>query len=362
MGAPSALALAVGPLIVEIRHDGSAASSSGLWSALGHLHVEPAVDPDRVVTLTALLGGRVRVASGDDDVTVTQVEGATEAVVALLNRLVLGAESDRDHLHAATIAAGGRAAIVVGPSEAGKTTFAARAAAAGWSVLSDEMVAIADDGTSLTTWRRPLMVRRSAAAEAPTAGVAPPQAVPVDRLGAEQPTAGVAGLMVVLDRSDGASAVEASSMAPAEVLCALAENSLDLERHPDRGRRTLARTAATVPGVRLRYREADEALAVVADLLVAAADHRPVAVHEVPVTASPDPGGVRAHPDVRTVVLGDRAVVHAFDPVRLVRLDPSATQEWLQLARGGTMSEDLQRDLLGLGLLAEAPTAQRGRR
>lgn len=162
-------------------------------------------------------------------------------------------------LHAAGIAdpISGRTVVLVGPSEAGKTT-AVRILARGRAYVSDETVGVHEDG-SIVPYPKPLSVRQHGGR----------QQISPDELGlAHPPQSCHVARLVLLDRSvEHVGSPTAEVVSPLQALASLASETSYLARLE----RPLHRLAAVFndgQGVlRLRYSEAADLDPVITDLL-----------------------------------------------------------------------------------------------
>jgi hypothetical protein len=273
-----------------------------------------------------------------------------DRVLPLMTRVVLDLESDRLHLHAGAAVVGGRAVVVLGPSGAGKSTLVAHLAADA-AVLNDEIVGVAvgRDGPVATGAARPLALRDGGAG-----GVAGLAGRTTDRtvgrvlsplaIGARHVASAPIALVVVLDRrADHADPVlhEVSVLDAVEHLLL---NSLDLPTGPVAHLRTVTRVVASVPTLRLGYAEAATVRSMLAARLGAVPEEVPADVRVGTLDAET---GV---PAVITVVDGDRALLFLPPSRRIVRLDVTATADWLGLG-AGTDAASVDALLAGLAAL-----------
>lgn len=64
------------------------------------------------------------------------------------------------YLHAAVLEAGGRAIVLAGPYDSGKTTFSMELLRRGWSLLSDDVALIDPDNLAIEWFPKPLGIKR----------------------------------------------------------------------------------------------------------------------------------------------------------------------------------------------------------
>lgn len=92
---------------------------------------------------------------------------AAEWLMWHVNRSAVASMAGRVVLHAGGVRWRGRAVILPGPSGAGKSTLVAGLVEAGLGYLSDEVVALADDGTTVLAYPKPLALRAGSRAVLP---------------------------------------------------------------------------------------------------------------------------------------------------------------------------------------------------
>ena len=184
---------------------------------------------------------------------------------------------------------GGRSALVLlGPSQAGKSTQAAALRARGWRVLSDDIslldvdrspvVAYAAD-TGLCLWPDSLTAVNGAAGAGRTvAGHVAKRRVGEDDDGPER-TYPVAALVLLEPRMDVELSLDPVDP-PAAAMCAgqqmVAFHPKDTDRVP-RAWAAIGRLASAVPMFRCRYRRGFDRLAGVTDMLVRCVRDQPLA-------------------------------------------------------------------------------------
>jgi hypothetical protein len=164
-------------------------------------------------------------------------------------------------LHASGIEMEGSAGAFTGPSGSGKSTLTGAAALRGYPFIADEAVAIDDHGMALP-FHRPIGLRANGAKLLGERLPRGPFALTYPwRVGEKAPLSKGAplGLVVVLERHDGATSVE--PMSPAMALLQLANQTLGAEGQERVMYRRLDSLVRRVPVVLLKFDDHDEALA-----------------------------------------------------------------------------------------------------
>lgn len=244
---------------------------------------------------------------GPFDVVATDFDGLCERLTTSITHLATTARR-HDHvlLHAAGLVDPGSGATiaVVGPSGRGKTT-AATALAQHLGYLSDETVAVADDGTVLA-YPKPLSLKRGP--DRPKLQVAP------DELGLAPlpPAPAVLRRILVLDRQPGLAVPVLDRVRLTDVLDDVIGQVGFIGARPHPLRRLQGLVDRCGGLFRVRYSEASTLPSVVAHLLRSAAASKLHAVPPAPVptigrgvtTAGPD----RTEPGAVTWRVGDDVV------------------------------------------------------
>lgn len=264
-------------------------------------------------------------------------------LVSLLNRAHLDHDPGRSHLHGGAVTAGGGAAVVLGHSGSGKSTLVADLVRRGAAYLSDEVVGLDQEGGALG-YPKPVTVK---------SGTWPQLADLVGGLDVQDDLAeghrwelppDLLGAVAVADRAvpvrvtalgtwdpDLVPPIEVEPLDPVDAVLALAEHSLDLDRDPVLGLRTLSTLAARAPAFRLRHRDGDAVAAWFTEQLDRPAN-TPLPCRALGCGGEAGPPGAgwlrRLAP---SVVLGDRAIVFVEAHRRLMALNPTATALWVGL-------------------------------
>lgn len=186
--------------------------------------------------------------------------GDSVAQVARVSMLALGrraieARPDRLHLHAALAVRGDRAALILGPRQAGKSTLAAAAGLQGWVIHADEQVAMSMTDGGLVGFPRPVVLRADMVERMDLPPGRPmPEVVPLRLFGRPTHPAEVRpNILIVPEAGPGQPAME--EIEPAEAFMILLAETLDADRHGSVGDDALAALARSVPAMRLRFQE-----------------------------------------------------------------------------------------------------------
>jgi len=194
------------------------------------------------------------------------------------NRRALEHTPGRALLHAAAVARGDRAAILVGPQETGKSTLAAALVGRyGLGYLTDEAVAIDPATGSVAAYPKYLSLGSAVGELLPelepltdprlVALLGDLTVVPAGTLGAGRlaPPTRVGAVVLPTYVPDAPTEVEV--LGPAAALHAVAQHAYHVGRDGDLVMDALAAVVAAVPCVRVRGADLDAACAVVLDLL-----------------------------------------------------------------------------------------------
>lgn len=262
--------------------------------------------------------------------------GALTWLVSGLSRASLDVESGRLHLHAAGAVRGGRAAVLVGRRETGKTTTLAHLALNGWGFISDETISIGPRDDEVRGFAKPLSIKPGGEVfipeltehllpvGGPTDGAV--HHVALGAVGATTCEAAEPKLVAVLRRVGGPSGpAEASStrLHPVDAVVALMGETMDAGRFGSGAAFELARLAARCHCHEIVLGSPTATVTEVERLF-----DEPLPA-PLPVEQLPQGGAIR--PDVTTVLVGDRAVVHEHPEGRIFAFDTAATEIWLTL-------------------------------
>lgn len=290
-------------------------------------------------------------------------------MVSAISRATLDLEPGRLHLHAAAAVRSGRAVIMTGPRESGKTTTLSKLAVAGWEFISDEALAIGADSTKVAGFAKPLSVKPGGRALVPelVPHLRPGECAPGDVLhvalgavGATSVPDAEPAVVAFLNRDMTAAHATATvrSLAPADAVVRLMGETMDAGRYGRRAVTTLSELAARCRCAELTVGDLESTAQVVEQELDASRSGQGGEVEELT-------GGLGVSPHVVSVRIDDRVVIHELRGGRILALDPAGTRVWLHLGRWDP-SDDIDvhgpgvrpfvEQLRGLGLLETEPS------
>lgn len=283
---------------------------------------------------------------GTGDLRAVPLAMAIGRLVTALSRAALDAEPERLHIHAAAAARGNDAAILAAPRETGKTTTITRLALDGWTCISDETVSIRAGDDLVRGFSKPLSIKPGSRPLLPELQphFLPPAAnddaasvlhVSLKDIGVETTSAAHPRMVALLRRplSPGMSGQPSSKpLHPAEAVVGLMAETLDAGRYGDDAALELARLSARCTCWEVTVGPLAETAAEIERLF----DLEPT-THTVDALPS---GRGPVLPNVRSVLIGDRVVLHELPEGRIVALDEAGTQIWLQLG-GWATSENI---------------------
>jgi hypothetical protein len=228
-------------------------------------------------SLVTARGGSVEVFL--DDTMIARAGDRAEAaawVLWHLNRAVVDASGEHILLHAGAVRAGDAGIIVPAPMSSGKTTLVAGLVQRGLGYMTDEVVALTADGSTLLPFPKALSVERGSLAVLFGSGGRPG---PAPDLGGDQfhvvpddlrpgSAAGpCAPAMVIAPRYRPGRPSTLVPMDGAEAVLELSTNAVNLDRHGGRGLRVLAAVAERCACYRLEVSDLDDACRLVAGAL-----------------------------------------------------------------------------------------------
>jgi hypothetical protein len=180
-----------------------------------------------------------------------------------ITRLMFERTGDAVHLHGAALVQNGRAVVLAGRSEAGKSTLAGWLTHRGWGFLTDEAALVDPDTLIVSPFWRPIGVRRPGPLD-PLLGDAPSEGfgdnewlVPASTIGALAAAAPLASIAFPSLAPNEPTAL--SPVSPAVALVELTQHFPGLIEGGRAGFRRLARLVETVPAYMLRFHGLDEA-------------------------------------------------------------------------------------------------------
>lgn len=262
---------------------------------------------------------------------------AVSRLVTALSRATLDAEPDRLHLHAAAAVRDGRAVVLAAPRETGKTTTLARLVLDGWSYVSDETVSIGPGDELVRGFAKPLSIKPGSRSLLPelaphflpegTVGDHAVLHVSLGTLGVRTAEAASAKMVGLLRRRLTPSidhAADSRPIHPADAVVGLMAETLDAARFGNSAVIELARLAARTSCWEIFIGAPNDTVVEIERLFEMPPGER-LDVQQLPQ------GGPRIPANVTSVLVGDRAVVHELPEGRILALDATATQIWLNL-------------------------------
>jgi hypothetical protein len=269
------------------------------------------------------------------------LDAALKLLVTAVNMCALDAEPEHLHLHAAAATNGGRAVVIAAQRDTGKTTTVAHLVARGWGYVTDETVRVSVEATDVTGFPKPLSIKPGGDELGDHfepwmipmgEGADGFRFVPVGASGAAVVGGGVPHLVVLLRRPVDGTLIAGPvvhEIHPADAVVALMQETLDAARFGSAAVE-LARLAA----VSHCFEITTGTPAETADTIETLFRLDPVETLDVRVFPPSD----AFSPDVVSVAVGDRAVIHDTASGRIFALDAGATRVWTQL--GGWSAED----------------------
>lgn len=277
---------------------------------------------------------------GQRQTTAQSPNQALGSLVTAVTRLALDADPERLHLHCAAVARDDRGVLITARSGTGKTTLSAKLLTEGWSYGSDESVALCPDSSVVAAFPKPLMIKDGAGSPvremAPLRVVLDPEddciwTVPASAIGAACVDAIEPRCIVVLTpdpRHPGRGPSQPTPIHPTDAVVAMMEQTMDAGRFGARAVVALARIAAGSHCVQMQVGPLGDAVASLEQLVrEAPSAHLLRALHPEPLVGLP--WHVAEH--ARSVLIGDRVVIHDTRGGAVSALDEAGTALWLTL-------------------------------
>ena len=268
-------------------------------------------------------------------------EAALAALVTAASRLALDEDASRLHLHCAALSLEGRGVLISAPSGTGKTTLAASLVLQEWTYISDEAVALSRSPLHVTGFPKPLMIKPGGGPLLPQLGAHHVSLgtsdsqwwnVPVSRVTRQISEEVDPKLIVILHHGfEGSETMRATPMEihPADTVVALMEQTMDAQRFGPDAVNVLADLASRCTCVSMAVGPLDQAASALTDLLRAGATGTDV--HLIDTSDRSVVDGWRVPEAVRSVLIGDRAVIHDTAEGAIVALDEAGTGVWRAL-------------------------------
>jgi len=228
-------------------------------------------------TLSVWQSSPERYSIGSDATLISSNLKIPELLDALLEAVVSSLIENLDTgiaLHAASIGCGDGAAVIAGPSGAGKTSLAGHLVAGGFEFLSDELTILTERSGAIVGFPRPLLTRpdgqdlighlthdgtRRAVRTAANVLICADERSAAVRTPREP-------ALIIFPRFSAGIEFEIARISPAIACLKLIECNLNARNLPDHGVRTLAEFAGKVPAISVNYGSYQQ-LHHVADLL-----------------------------------------------------------------------------------------------
>lgn len=274
--------------------------------------------------------------------------GAIALLVTSVSRGSLDAEPERLHLHAAGAVRHGRAALLAAPRETGKTTTLATLVHRGWGFISDEAISLAAGDDKVRGFPKPLSIKphgRDLVSHL-TSRLLPPGDMSADAVlhvslgptgataypSAEPHYVGV----LVRSREPGPSGqLRSRPLHPVDAVVALMAETMDAGRFGPDALLLLARLTSRCRCDEITVGEPAETARLIERLF----DQAPTPPLPVEVLEN----GTSIRPNVRSVMIGDRVVIHEQPEGRILALDEPGSQVWLKIG-GWAPAPDIDLD------------------
>lgn len=281
-----------------------------------------------------------RMISGSRNVPPQSLNETLATLVTTVSRLALDHDPARLHLHCAGLALDGRGVLISAPSGTGKTTLAAALALRGWSYTSDEAIAFESDRTTGSGFPKPLLIKPGGGSLLPElegASVSlstehmPWLLVPISALGAPVAPTLEPRLIIILHKSFDGSTDRiplTNTLHPSDAAVALLGQTMDAERFGPDAIGVLSRVAARSLCISMSVGPLDEAAESIEDVM---RDEPPS--YEVRELSPAAVNGYdwKSVENVRSFLVGERAVVHDTSGGAIVALDEAASALWRAL-------------------------------
>lgn len=291
------------------------------------------LEPEEGGTLSVMVEGQpsIKAQSPND---------ALGSLVTAVTRMALDADPERLHLHCAALTKDDRGVLITARSGTGKTTLTAKLLTEGWTYGSDESVALCPDSKVVAAFPKPLMIKDGRGS--PIGDIAPLRVVldpDDDRIWTVPASATGAGCVdsiephcvVILtpdQRHHGRAPSQPAPIHPADAVVAMMEQTMDAGRFGARAVDALAVLAARSHCVQMQVGPLDDA-AEALELLIRETPTR----QTVQLLAAEPLLGLPWHvaEHVRSLRIGDRAVLHDTRGGAISALDEAGTAVWRTL-------------------------------
>lgn len=303
---------------------------------------EPAVEI--YLEMDALNGVRVQV--GDQPSELHRRDAFLAALISLLNRRALDADEKRLHLHAAALVRGASGVVFAAMGGTGKSTLAAALGQRGWTYMSDEMVAIANDG-EIRAFPKPITLRSAGATllgELASRAIQIPGTssrrsfLPASRIPTDFCRSASADMLVFLRKAEPESDIECtwSPLTAASATVMAIENSFDFERYGENSLSAIGDFCLNAVSIELCLAELKSTTETIEELV----DQLPTRPSFDRCVEGPSIG------DVKSILLNGEAVLHNTTNNRVVSLPPESSKEWQRDVEGTREASSLLFDEL----------------
>lgn len=288
--------------------------------------------PDAHIWTIEVEKGRARVVIDGDDVKPWVGRDEFPAhVISTLTLATIIADPDKLHTHAAAVVHDGRSILLVAPSGSGKSTLTCALVAAGAHYRTDESVAIDPDRFHITTFPKPISVKKFGIHEVKRlTGLSPEDGattweIPASSFGSAAP-----------DDDYPVTTIAFNSYTPSEPTCVeplhrasavhrILADSQDSELHGPDSLLVAAGLARSAQCLRVTGSDAADVAQAVLE-----AHQLDIAPGKMSLVPHPRQGpGPARMTDVRSVIIDGRAVLYTPEPYRLIELDETQTLWWL---------------------------------
>ena len=266
---------------------------------------------------------------------------ALATLVTSVSRLALDEDPDRLHLHCASLSLRDRGVLISAASGTGKTTLAVALAQRGWTYQSDEAVALTNKDFTVDGFPKPLMIKPGggdliSGLETARVSLDPDDSlwwhIPASTIPAPVTKESQPSTIVILHRRADGSTQEAPTpqpIHPADAVVALMSQTMDAERFGPDTVVVLSELASRCTCVTLAVGPLEESSSVLEQLVLSHSRQSKVVSLHYPSKESTF--NWAPTPNVRSVKIGERVVVHDTAGGAIVALDESGAAVWRAL-------------------------------
>jgi hypothetical protein len=221
----------------------------------------------------------------NDDVPAADVP---DQVVHMLLRAALDQEPSLVHIHAGSVAAGDRTAVLAGLPGCGKSTAIAALVSSGLSYVTDERLAVSADGRSVGGFPKPLsliegsfgvLARLDPELTGHGASNGETWQIPASSIGPVASQAFRSPIVLIFIAYRSGRALRVTSVSPVAAAARLLSDSPDVSVRGHHGADAIVTLTSSVASVEIEYSELDDLVEAVRNLL----DHPPTVRHDEPM-------------------------------------------------------------------------------